>query len=143
MRAYCAGRRHQFDLPLDLGHGTPFQQLVWHALLQIERGQTTSYGALARSIDRPRAVRAVGAAVGRNPLSIVLPCHRVLGADGRLISGDILETPIRGYLHSFAMTDRHLVFVLIPFRYLEGEGAFFERLRFQPGQSHWQGQDRR
>lgn len=58
-----------------------------------------------------------------------------LGADGRLISGDILETPIRGYLHSFAMTDRHLVFVLIPFRYLEGEGAFFERLRFQPDQS--------
>jgi all-trans-8'-apo-beta-carotenal 15,15'-oxygenase len=58
-----------------------------------------------------------------------------LGADGKLISGDILETPMRGYLHSFAMTDQHLIFVLIPFRYLEGEGAFFERLRFQPDQS--------
>lgn len=58
-----------------------------------------------------------------------------LGADGKLISGDILETPMRGYLHSFAMTDRHLVFVLIPFRYREGEGAFFERLRFQSDQS--------
>lgn len=58
-----------------------------------------------------------------------------LGADGRLVSGDILETPMRGYLHSFAMTDRYLVFVLIPFRYREGEGAFFERLRFQPDQS--------
>lgn len=58
-----------------------------------------------------------------------------LGADGKLVSGDILETPIRGYLHSFAMTDRHLVFVLIPFRYRQGEGAFFERLRFQPDQS--------
>ena len=84
VRAYCAGRRHQFDLPLDLGHGTQFQQLVWHALLQIKRGQTISYGALAMLIGRPRAVRAVGAAVGRNPLSIVLPCHRVLGADGGL-----------------------------------------------------------
>lgn len=58
-----------------------------------------------------------------------------VGADGKLISGDVLEAPARGYLHSFAMTDRHLVFVLIPFRYLEGEGAFFERLRFQPDQA--------
>ena len=58
-----------------------------------------------------------------------------LGADSKLISGDILETPMRGYLHSFAMTDRHLLFVLIPYRYEEGEGAFFERLRFQPEQS--------
>jgi carotenoid cleavage dioxygenase-like enzyme len=58
-----------------------------------------------------------------------------VGADGRLVSADILDTPMRGYLHSFAMTDKHLVFVLIPFRYLEGEGAFFERLRFQPGQA--------
>jgi carotenoid cleavage dioxygenase-like enzyme len=58
-----------------------------------------------------------------------------VGADGKLISADMLDTPIRGYLHSFAMTDKHLVFALIPFRYLEGEGAFFERLRFQPEQS--------
>lgn len=57
------------------------------------------------------------------------------GADGRLVSADVLETPVRGYLHSFAMTERHLVFALIPFRYLEGQGAFFERLRFQPDQA--------
>lgn len=58
-----------------------------------------------------------------------------LGADGKLISGDVLETPVQGYLHSFAQTDRHLIFVLIPFRYRDGSGAFFERLRFQPDQS--------
>jgi len=81
---YFAGRRNQFDLPLDLSHGTPFQQAVWQALLGIARGQTTRYGALAMQIGLPRAVRAVGAAVGRNPLSVVVPCHRVLGADGNL-----------------------------------------------------------
>ena len=69
---------------LDLAHGTPFQQAVWRALLQIGRGQTTRYGALATQIGLPRAVRAVGAAVGRNPLSVVVPCHRVVGADGSL-----------------------------------------------------------
>lgn len=58
-----------------------------------------------------------------------------VGADGKLVSGDVLETPVRGYLHSFAMTDKHLVFTLIPFDYREGQGAFFERLRFQPDQS--------
>jgi len=81
---YFAGRRSDFALPLDLSHGTPFQQAVWQALLRIPPGATTSYGALSASIGKPAAVRAVGAAVGRNPISIVVPCHRVLGADGSL-----------------------------------------------------------
>lgn len=81
---YFAGTRTQFDLPLDLQGGTPFQQSVWHALLRIPSGSTDSYGALSERIGKPAAVRAVGAAVGRNPLSIVVPCHRVIGANGAL-----------------------------------------------------------
>lgn len=81
---YLHGTRTQFDLPLDYSGGTPFQQDVWRALLGIARGQTISYGALGQRIGRPSAVRAVGAAVGRNPLSVVVPCHRVLGHDGSL-----------------------------------------------------------
>lgn len=82
--AYFHGHRRHFDLPLDLAQGTPFQQQVWRALGDIPTGETTTYGTLARRIGRPDAVRAVGAAVGRNPLSIVVPCHRVLGANGAL-----------------------------------------------------------
>jgi methylated-DNA-[protein]-cysteine S-methyltransferase len=81
---YFAGRRRHFDLPLDLSHGTAFQQAVWRALLAIPAGRTTSYGALSADIGKPAAVRAVGAAVGRNPISVVVACHRVLGADGSL-----------------------------------------------------------
>lgn len=81
---YFAGRRTRFDLPLDLQGGTPFQQSVWQALLGIPAGQRTSYASLSRSIGKPSAVRAVGAAVGRNPVSIVVPCHRVVGTDGSL-----------------------------------------------------------
>ena len=81
---YFAGTRQQFDLPLDLSRGTTFQQAVWQALLGIPAGNTSSYGALSREVGNPKAVRAVGAAVGRNPLSIVVPCHRVLGSDGSL-----------------------------------------------------------
>ena len=81
---YFAGRRQHFDLPLDLRHGTVFQQAVWQALCSIPFGQTTSYGALAGRIGRPKAVRALGAAVGANPLGIIVPCHRVIGADGSL-----------------------------------------------------------
>ena len=81
---YFDGRRQDFDLPLDLTHGTAFQQAVWQALLAIPFGTSTSYGELARRIGRPKAVRALGAAVGRNPVSIIVPCHRVLGADGSL-----------------------------------------------------------
>ena len=81
---YFAGQRTAFDLPLDLQGGTPFQQSVWDALLRIPRGGTTSYGELARRLGKPQAARAIGAAVGRNPVSIVVPCHRVLGTDGTL-----------------------------------------------------------
>ncbi len=81
---YFAGRRVTFDLPLDLQGGTPFQQSVWQALLAIPCGKTTSYGKLGQHVGKPTAVRAVGAAVGRNPVSVVVPCHRVLGADGAL-----------------------------------------------------------
>ena len=82
--AWFAGERSRFELPLDLQAGTPFQQDVWKALLAIPRGGTTSYAELARRVGRPSAARAVGAAVGRNPLSVVVPCHRVLGTGGAL-----------------------------------------------------------
>ena len=81
---YLAGRRTAFDLPLDLSSGTPFQQHVWRALLQIPRGSTCSYGALSAAIGKPAAVRATGGAIARNPLGIVIPCHRVIGANGAL-----------------------------------------------------------
>ena len=81
---WLAGKRHRFDLPLDLSGGTPFQQAVWRALLDIGWGQTRSYGQVAQWVGAPAAVRAVGAAVGRNPISLVVPCHRVLGAAGAL-----------------------------------------------------------
>ena len=84
LRDYFAGRRTTFDLPLDLHAGTAFQQSVWRALLAIPHGATTSYGTLSREIGAPAAARAVGAAVGRNPVSIVVPCHRVLGTGGAL-----------------------------------------------------------
>lgn len=83
LEEYFDGRRTSFDLPLDL-RGTEFQQLAWRALASIPYGETTSYGVQAARIGRSRAVRAVGAANGRNPISIVLPCHRVVGADGSL-----------------------------------------------------------
>ena len=81
---YLDGQRASFDLPLDLDGGTAFQQAVWQALLQIPFGATTHYGAIGLQIGNPKAVRAVGAAVGRNPVSIIVPCHRVIGADGSL-----------------------------------------------------------
>ena len=81
---YLAGQRASFDLPIDLHGGTAFQQAVWQALLQIPFGATSSYGAVGKLIGNPKAVRAVGAAVGRNPVSIIVPCHRVMGADGSL-----------------------------------------------------------
>lgn len=81
---YFAGRLTHFDLPLDLSSGTEFQQQVWRALLTIPFGSTCSYGALSATIGKPGAVRAVGGAIGRNPLGIVIPCHRVIGANGAL-----------------------------------------------------------
>jgi methylated-DNA-[protein]-cysteine S-methyltransferase len=82
--AYLSGQTLQWEGPIDLSAGTPFQQSVWQALLRIHSGQSQSYGDLARLLARPQAVRAVGAAVGRNPVSIIVPCHRVLGAGGQL-----------------------------------------------------------
>jgi methylated-DNA-[protein]-cysteine S-methyltransferase len=84
LRDYFAGRRDTFDMTLDLSHGTAFQQSVWQQLLAIPPGATTSYGALSANVGNPAAVRAVGAAVGRNPISVIVPCHRVIGADGSL-----------------------------------------------------------
>lgn len=83
LRGYFAGERTTFDLPLDR-RGTDFQKSVWAALLAIPHGETRSYAAIARIIGRPSASRAVGAANGRNPLSIVAPCHRVVGTSGHL-----------------------------------------------------------
>ena len=80
---YFAGERREFDLPLKL-NGTDFQMSVLRALQQIPYGETTSYADIAERIGRPKAVRAVGAANGRNPISIVIPCHRVIGKDGSL-----------------------------------------------------------
>ena len=81
--AYFSGRLQQFSVPMDL-RGTPFQLQVWEALCRIPYGKTLTYGELARSIGRPEAARAVGHANGSNPVSIVVPCHRVIGANGSL-----------------------------------------------------------
>jgi len=80
---YFAGERREFDLPLKLS-GTEFQMSVLHALQHIPYGETTSYAEIAERIGRPKAVRAVGAANGRNPLPIIVPCHRVIGSHGEL-----------------------------------------------------------
>ncbi|MBS7843526.1 methylated-DNA--[protein]-cysteine S-methyltransferase [Pseudomonas sp. 13B_2.1_Bac1] len=80
---YFAGTRHRFELELDFA-GTEFQRQVWQALLTIPFGETRSYSQIAQQIGNPKAVRAVGAANGRNPISIIAPCHRVIGASGGL-----------------------------------------------------------
>lgn len=81
LEEYFAGKRKRFDLEFAL-NGTPFQQSVWNALMNIPAGQTTTYKALAEKIGKPKAVRAVGSAVGRNPMCIFIPCHRVRASDG-------------------------------------------------------------
>ncbi len=80
---YFSGKRNQFDLSFDL-KGTPFQQRVWKELTNIPYGKTVSYSHIANAINNPKAVRAVGRAIGQNPLTIVIPCHRVIGKDGTL-----------------------------------------------------------
>lgn len=84
LQEYFDSRRRHFELSLDCSFGTPFQQSVWQALLSIPYGATVSYGAIARMVGRPTSVRAVGGAVGLNPLGIVIPCHRVVGSQGAL-----------------------------------------------------------
>src|SRR5690606_4591526 len=78
LTAYFAGHRRDFDLPLDTSRGTPFRRGVWTALRAVRSGRTASDGALAATLGRASAVRAAGAAVGRNPLRVIVPCHRVL-----------------------------------------------------------------
>ena len=94
--AYFAGRLRTFRLPL-APEGTPFQQRVWAALLEIPYGQTLSYGEVARRIGKPSAGRAVGAANRANPIAIVIPCHRVIGADGSL-TGYAGRLPVKRFL---------------------------------------------
>ncbi len=81
---YIHGKRQVFDLPYRFTDGTPFQQNVWRALVAIPYGKTVSYGDLARVLGSPQAARATGTAIGRNPLTILVPCHRVIGRDGSL-----------------------------------------------------------
>jgi methylated-DNA-[protein]-cysteine S-methyltransferase len=83
LERYWQGSNKPFKVPLD-AQGTPFQQAVWRTLLEIPAGRTSTYAAVATHAGSPRAVRAAGAAIGRNPLSIIVPCHRVLGRDGSL-----------------------------------------------------------
>lgn len=83
LREYFAGERTEFDLPLTLD-GTPFQRAVWHKLQEIPYGETISYGELARRVGKPNASRAVGSANGANRIPIVIPCHRVIAAGGKL-----------------------------------------------------------
>ncbi|PCJ33178.1 MAG: glycosyltransferase [Gammaproteobacteria bacterium] len=84
LEQYFTGQRTQFDLPLAFA-GTQFQQAAWHALLNIPYGQTRSYKQQAQSINNPKAMQAIGQANGRNPISIIVPCHRVIGQSGKLV----------------------------------------------------------
>ena len=105
---YFAGRRSRFELPLAAA-GTPFQRAVWDALREIPYGETWSYADVAQHIGKPRAVRAVGAANGRNPLPIIVPCHRVVGANGTLTGygGGLENKRILLDLESGAIADAH------------------------------------
>jgi O-6-methylguanine DNA methyltransferase len=84
LTAYSKGRLREFDLPLKFT-GTEFQNSVWMALMEIPYGQTTTYGQLAKRMGKPKGARAVGGALNRNPLGIVVPCHRVVGSDGSMV----------------------------------------------------------
>jgi len=95
LNEYFLGKRRSFDIPIRFS-GTDFQQLVWKELINIPYGTTTSYGELARRIGNPKAVRAVGLANGQNPIPIIIPCHRVIGSNGKL-------TGFGGGVHNKAM----------------------------------------
>ena len=84
LQQYFASERTDFDVPLDLSSGTAFQQSVWRSLLGIASGTRCSYASISQHIGTPKAVRAVGGAIGRNPISIIVPCHRVVGSNGAL-----------------------------------------------------------
>ncbi len=110
LEAYFAGELQEFDLRLAPA-GTPFQLRVWNELAEIPYGETISYGELAKRVGKPSAARAVGAANGRNPLPIVLPCHRVIGSNGKLVGFggglDVKETLLETE-HRVASTQTHL-----------------------------------
>jgi methylated-DNA-[protein]-cysteine S-methyltransferase len=110
--AYFAGELRAFDLPLAPA-GTEFQQLVWRALRAIPYGATRSYADIARAIDRPTASRAVGAANGKNPLAIVVPCHRVIGAAGALV-GYAGGLPTKRWLLEHERGEQQLRFAAAP-----------------------------
>jgi methylated-DNA-[protein]-cysteine S-methyltransferase len=84
LEEYFAGTRDRFDVPMHM-EGTAFQRTVWHELTQIPYGETISYGELAKRIGRPDRARAVGTANGQNPIAVIVPCHRVIGANGKLV----------------------------------------------------------
>ena len=110
LKAYFAGKLKQFDLPL-APEGSEFQQQVWLELLRIPYGATTSYGEIARRVGDPTASRAVGAANGQNPLAIIVPCHRVIGADGSL-TGYGGGLPVKRFL--LDLEQRNSTFALSP-----------------------------
>jgi methylated-DNA-[protein]-cysteine S-methyltransferase len=106
--AYFAGEREDFDLAL-APHGTAFQMRVWDELTKIPYGETISYSELARRLGDPKLVRAVGTANGRNPISIIIPCHRVIGADGSLVGyGGGLERKVWLLEHEAVTSGRRL-----------------------------------
>jgi methylated-DNA-[protein]-cysteine S-methyltransferase len=112
LRAYFAGELREFNLPLRM-KGTPYQQLAWNGLLTVPFGATISYAEQARRIGRPGAARAVGAANGRNPISIIVPCHRVIGANGTLTGyGGGLDRKEWLIQHEASAYDRDEPFVL-------------------------------
>lgn len=110
LNEYFAGRRHAFSIPLDM-RGTPFQKQVWQALTEIPFGETRSYSQLAMQLGNSGASRAVGAANGRNPISIVVPCHRVIGSSGKLtgfaggLEAKALLLRLEGHPYSFGECD--------------------------------------
>lgn len=104
LQAYFAGTRTSFTTPIQF-HGTEFQKQVWHALLTIPFGETRTYGQIAAQIGNPQAVRAVGGAANKNPISIIAPCHRVVGGNGKLV-GFAGGLKIKNYLLSLEACKR-------------------------------------
>ncbi|MEO8279322.1 MAG: methylated-DNA--[protein]-cysteine S-methyltransferase [Ideonella sp.] len=117
LAAYFNGAPASFTQRLDL-HGTPFQRAVWQALLSIGPGSTSSYGAIARAVGSPNAVRAVGAAVGKNPVSVIVPCHRVIGSGGALTgyAGGLDRKCALLKLEGFATNGTHASTTVTPMR---------------------------
>ena len=112
LEEYFQGTRREFDLPLDAG-GTKFQQSVWHKLTKIEYGTNCSYRDIANAIDNPKAVRAVGSANGKNPMTIVVPCHRVIGTNGSL-TGYAFGVDKKAWLLKHENENYHSLLTVVP-----------------------------